>query len=93
MSDDIRNNRIPPAGIGLFALVPILTGCDLFVDRRESASTCHLDVGVGIVPIWRQLARTRTELAGAKVETAQWQAECLERVQGPGGATEHQFIR
>ena len=43
--------------------------------------------------MWRQLDRTRTDLAGALVEAAHWKKESRELLQGLGIAIENQFAR
>lgn len=101
MSDDVHNNRTTLAAISLFTLVLILIGWDLFVDYSEGASLFHLLIeafvfmvaAAGILLMWRQLDRTRTDLVDARVEAAQWKAESLELLQGLGAAIERQFVR
>jgi len=92
------DNRVPDFH---FALVLILIGWDLFADYSKGASMFHLLVeafafmvaGAGIMMMWRQLDRTRSDLAGARVEAAQWKAESLELLQGLSVAIERQFVR
>jgi DNA-binding CsgD family transcriptional regulator len=101
MSDDVRNNRPTLAAIGLFALVVVLIGWDLFVDYGEGASLWHLTVESfiflvavsGMVLMWRQLDRTQSDLVEALVETEQWKKESSELIAGLGVAIEHQFER
>jgi DNA-binding CsgD family transcriptional regulator len=101
MSDDVRNNRSTLAAIALFALVVLLIGWDLYVDYGEGASLWHLAfesfiflVAVaGVVLMWLQLDRTRTDLVEARVEAEQWKKESSELIQGLGVAIERQFER
>jgi DNA-binding CsgD family transcriptional regulator len=101
MSDDVRNNRPTLAAIGLFAMVVVLIGWDLFVDYGEGASIWHLSfesfiflVAVsGVILMWRQLDRTRTDLVEALVEAEQWKQESSELIEGLGVAIERQFER
>jgi len=101
MSDDVRNNRLTLAAIALFGTILVLIGCDLFVDYGEGASLWHLSVesfvflvaAGGMVLMWRQLDRTRSELFDARVEAEQWKKESSELIQGLGAAIERQFER
>ncbi len=101
MSDDVRNNRSTMAAIGLFAAVVVLIGWDLYVDYGEGASIWHLSFESfiflvalsGVVLMWRQLDRTRSDLVEARVEAAQWKKESSELIQGLGAAIERQFER
>jgi DNA-binding CsgD family transcriptional regulator len=101
MSDDVRNNRSTMAAIGLFAAVVVLIGWDLYVDYGEGASIWHLSLESfiflvalsGVVLMWRQLDRTRSDLVEARVEAEQWKKESSELIQGLGAAIERQFER
>ncbi len=101
MSDDVRNNRPTLMAIALFAVVVVLIGWDLYVDFGEGASTWHLSIEFfvflvavsGMVLMWRQLERTRSDLVEALVEAAQWKKESSELIQGLGVAIERQFER
>ena len=101
MSDDVRNNRSTLAAIGLFAAVVVLIGWDLYVDYGEGASIWHLSFESfiflvalsGVVLMWRQLDRTRSDLVEARVEAEQWKKESSELIQGLGVAIERQFER
>jgi len=101
MSDDVRNNRSTMAAIGLFAAVVVLIGWDLYVDYGEGASIWHLSFESfiflvalsGVVLMWRQLDRTRSDLVEARVEAEQWKKESSELIQGLGAAIERQFER
>ena len=85
----------------MFAAVVVLIGWDLYVDYGEGSGIWHLGVEfivflaamAGIVMMWRQLARTRSELIDARVEAAQWQQESAELLAGLGAAIERQFER
>lgn len=101
MSNDLRNNRSTITAIVLFMIVVVLIGWDLYIDFGEGVGIVHLTVeffifGVavaGAVMMWRQLDRTRTDLAGALVEAAHWKKESRELLQGLGIAIENQFAR
>lgn len=87
--------------IALFATVVLLIGWDLYVDFGEGVGPGHLFVEFvafavatcGVVLMWRQLDRTRSDLAGAIVEAEHWKRESRELIQGLGRAIEHQFER
>ena len=101
MSDDVRRNRSTIAAIALFGMVMVLIGWDLRVDFSEGVGLGHLFVEsfvflvafAGIVLMWRQLDRTKTELGVARVEAEQWKRESNELLQGLGAAIERQFGR
>lgn len=101
MSDDIGNNRPTLAAIAMFGIVVFLIGWDLYVDYGERSSIWHLSVESfiflvavsGIVLMWRQLDRTRSDLIEALVEAEQWKKESRELIQGLGAAIERQFER
>ncbi len=101
MSDDVRYNRSTLAAVILFAIVVVLIGWDLYVDYGEGVSVWHLAVEAliflvavsGMVLMWRQLDRTRSDLVEALVEAEQWKKESSDLIQGLGVAIEHQFTR
>jgi DNA-binding CsgD family transcriptional regulator len=101
MSDDIRNNRPTIAAITLFGIVVVLIGWDLYIDFSEGVGFWHLAVEslifvvavVGIVLMWRQLDRVKSDLVEARVEAAQWKQESAELLEGLGAAIERQFGR
>jgi DNA-binding CsgD family transcriptional regulator len=101
MSHDVRSNRSTVAAIGLFAVVVVLIGWDLFVDYHEGVSLWHLifELAIflvalsGMVLMWWQLDRTRSDLVEALVEAEQWKKESNEIIQGLGVAIERQFER
>lgn len=101
MSDDARNNWSTRTAIVLFAVVVVLISWDLYVDFGEGASIGHLAVeffvfmvaASGIVLLWLQLDRTRSDLAEARVEAEQWKKESRELIEGLGAAIERQFER
>lgn len=101
MSYDVTDNRSAMLAIGMFAAVMVLIGWDLYVDYGEGAGIWHLGAEfvvvliavAGIVVMWRQLDRTRSELAAAQVEAAQWRKESAELLAGLGAAIERQFER
>ena len=101
MSDDIRQNRSTRLATGLFAAVVVLVGIDLYVDFGEGVGGLHLVAElllfvvalVGTVLMWRQLHRTRSDLATALGEAEHWKRESHELLSGLGVAIEHQFER
>lgn len=101
MSNDVRNNRSTIAATGLFGVVVVLIGWDLYVDYGEGVSPWHLVFESliflvalsGMVLMWKQLDRTRTDLVEARVEAEQWKKESSELIQGLGVAIERQFER
>ena len=101
MSDDIRNNRPTIAAITLFGVVVVLIGWDLYIDFSEGVGFWHIAVEsvifvvavIGIVLMWRQLDRVRSDLVEARVEAAQWKQESAELLEGLGAAIERQFDR
>ena len=101
MSDDVRNNRSTKAAVALFAAVVVLIGWDLYIDFGEGVGWVHIAVELfvfalaiaGTVMMWRQLDRTRIDLAGARVEAEHWKQESRELLRGLGVAIEHQFAR
>ena len=101
MSDDVRNNRSTLTAIGLFGIVVVLIGWDLYVDFGEGASLWHLAVEFfmffvalsGVVLMWLQLDRTQSDLVDALVEAEQWKKESSDLIQGLGVAIDRQFER
>jgi DNA-binding CsgD family transcriptional regulator len=101
MSDDVRNNRSTLTAIGLFGIVVVLIGWDLYVDFGEGVSLWHLAVEFfmffvalsGVVLMWRQLDRTQSDLVEALVEAEQWKKESSDLIQGLGVAIDRQFER
>jgi len=85
----------------LFATVVVLIGWDLFIDFGEGVGWLHIGVEsiiflvaiAGTVLMWRQLDRTKIDLAGALVEAEHWKNENHELLQGLGAAIEQQFLR
>ena len=101
MSNDASDNRSTLLVMALFAAVMLLIGWDLYVDYDEGVGFWHLGVELavlvvalaGIVIMWRQLDRTRSELADARVEAAQWRQESADLLAGLGEAIGRQFER
>ncbi len=101
MSNDVRRNRVTLAATAMFAIVVVLIGWDLYVDYGEGVSIWHLLIESliffvavsGMVLMWLQLDRTRSDLADALVEAEQWKAESQELIEGLGMAIERQFER
>lgn len=101
MSDDVRTNRSTLTAVVLFAAVVVLVGWDLYIDFGEGVGWLHIGVEsvifllaiAGTVLMWRQLDRTRSDLAGALVDAARWQHENSELLAGLGAAIERQFDR
>ena len=101
MSFDVRNNRSTLVAIAMFAIVVVLIGWDLFVDYGEGASIWHLAVEAfmflvavsGVLLMWKQLDRTRSDLVEAKSEAEQWKLESGKLIEDLGLAIERQFER
>ncbi len=101
MSNDVSNNRSVVAAIALICAVVVLIAWDLYIDFGEGVGTWHLVIEStmflfavsGIVLMWRQLDRTRSDLVEALVEAEQWKQESSELIQGLGVAIEQQFKR
>ena len=101
MSNDVRNNRSTWIAIAIFSMVLVLIGWDLYIDYGEGASMMHIAVetalfllaAVGIVLLWLQLDRTKSDLADAIVEAEQWRQESRELLEGLGAAIDRQFDR
>lgn len=101
MSNDVRTNRSTLTAVILFATVVVLVGWDLYIDFGEGVGWLHILVEsfiflvaiAGTVIMWRQLDRTRTDLAGALVEAEHWQQESRELLKGLGAAIDQQFSR
>jgi DNA-binding CsgD family transcriptional regulator len=101
MSDDVGRNRATKAAVALFGLVVVLVGIDLYIDFGQGVGLLHLGAEFGLfmvaiagmVMMWRQLDRTRSDLASALVEAAHWKQESRELLRGLGVAIEHQFER
>jgi DNA-binding CsgD family transcriptional regulator len=101
MSDDVRKNRSTITAVILFAIVVVLIGWDLYIDFGEGVGWLHITVEsviffvaiAGTVLMWRQLDRTRSDLAGALVEAEHWKSESHELIQGLGVAIDRQFER
>ena len=101
MSNDIRSNRSTITAVILFATVVVLVGWDLYIDFGEGVGWLHITVEsfiflvaiAGTVLMWRQLDRTRTDLAGALVEAEHWKSENQELLLGLSAAIEQQFTR
>lgn len=85
----------------MFAIVVVLIAWDLWIDLGEGVGWVHFAVEsfifaiavAGTVMMWRQLDRTRTDLAGALVEAENWKRESRELIDGLGVAIENQFHR
>jgi DNA-binding CsgD family transcriptional regulator len=101
MSNDVRSNRSTITAVILFATVVVLVGWDLYIDFGEGVGWLHITVEsfiflvaiAGTVIMWRQLARTRTDLAGALGEARHWKRENQELLRGLGAAIDRQFSR
>lgn len=99
MSDDVPEHRSTLAATVLFAVVAVLIGSDLVLDYGEGASWRHLAIefcvlliaSSGTLLLWRQLYRTRLDLADAIGEAEQWRRESRELVRGLAVAIERQF--
>ncbi len=101
MSNDLSSNQSTRVAIALFAIVLVLIAWDLIFDFMVGASLWHIlmesfifFVAVsGVVLMWRQLDRTRSDLVEALVEAEQWKSETTELIQGLSVAINHQFER
>lgn len=98
---DLRNNRSTIIAIVLFSLVVVLAGWDLWGDFGDGVSRWHLffegiilvvAIG-GVVLMWLQLDRTRSDLVEALVEAELWKNESRELIQGLSVAIDRQFER
>ena len=101
MSNDVRSNRSTMTAVALFATVVVLVGWDLYIDFGEGVGWLHITMEsviflvaiAGTVHMWRQLDRTKTDLAGALVEAEHWKRENRDLLKGLGAAIEEQFTR
>lgn len=101
MSHDVSLSRSGLTAVIPFAVAVVLIAIDLYIDFAEGVGPVHIvaelfvfGVAVaGTVMMWRQLDRTRSDLAGALVEAEHWKNESKELIQGLGVAIEHQFDR
>jgi len=101
MSDDVRERQTRWLIILLFALIAALIVWDLVVDYGEGADWRHVGVELlvllaatsGMTLLWRRFDRTRSDLAAAREQAAQWQAQHRELIRGLGSAIEEQFTR
>lgn len=101
MSDDLHSNNSTRVAIVLFGLVIMLAGWDIWGDFGDGVSTWHLVfegtilvVAIsGVVLMWQQLDRTRSDLVEALVEAESWKKESAELIQGLAVAIERQFER
>ena len=101
MSYDVRGNRSTLAAIAMFAVVVVLIGWDLYFDYGEGTSGWHLAVESfmfmvalsGVVLMWKQLDRTRSDLIEAIGEAEQWKQDSRKLIEGLGLAIERQFKR
>jgi len=101
MSDDLDGRSASYITIALFAIIGALIGWDVLGDYQQGSSLRHIAIELlvlaatvaGIVLLWVQLRRTRTDLAHARVAEEQWRNESRELLQGLGVAIEKQFGR
>ncbi len=101
MSDDVYSDRSTRIAVILFAVAVVLIAIDLYIDFAEGVGLIHLVAEifvfgvaiVGTVMMYRQLDRTRADLAGALIDAERWRQESRELLRGLGTAIEHQFER
>ena len=101
MSDDVYSDRSARVAVALFAVAVALIAIDLYIDFVEGVGLIHLVAEIfvfgvaiaGTVIMYRQLDRTRADLAGALIDAERWRQESRELLQGLGAAIEHQFER
>lgn len=101
MSDDIPDQRAAVVAIVLFGAIVGLIVSDLIADYAEGAGWGHLAVelvvliaaALGAGLLWVQLRRSRSDLAAARAQAAQWREENRMLLQGLGAAIDRQFRR
>lgn len=101
MSDDLDTRKASYVAIALFAVIGGLIGWDLLGDYSQGSGLRHILTEVvvlaatvtGILLLWLQLRRARSDLQHARVEAEQWRAESRELLQGLGVVIEKQFVR
>ncbi len=101
MSDDVYSDRSTRIAVILFAVAVVLIAIDLYIDFAEGVGLIHLVAEIfvfgvaiaGTVMMYRQLDRTRADLAGALIDAERWRQESRELLRGLGTAIEHQFER
>lgn len=101
MSYDAYSSRSTLAAAVSLSLAVILIAIDLYIDFVEGVGPIHLVAEIfvfvvaiaGTVMMYRQLDRTRSDLAGALGEAERWKTESSELMQGLSVAIEHQFDR
>ncbi len=101
MSNDVFSSRSTFVTVISFAVAVVLIAVDLYIDFVEDVGWIHVVAEIfvfgvaiaGTVIMYRQLDRTRSDLAGALVEAEHWKQESRELIQGLGVAIDHQFGR
>lgn len=101
MSDDAYPRRPLLAAMALFALIGALILADVLIDYRTGGSALHLAVETAVLLIaftgagvlWRQLHRSRTDLARARGEADRWRHEHQQLLAGLSAAIDQQFRR
>lgn len=101
MSDDIPDQRAAVVAIVLFGAIVGLIVSDLIADYAEGAGWGHLAVELVVLIaaalsaglLWVQLRRSRSDLAAARAQAAQWREENRMLLQGLGAAIDRQFRR
>lgn len=99
MSDDVPDQRAAVVAIVLFGAIVGLIVSDLIADYAEGAGWGHLAVelvvliaaALGAGLLWVQLRRSRSDLAAARAQAAQWRKENRMLLQGLGAAIDRQF--
>ncbi len=101
MANDVFNNRSTLIALVLLSVSVVLIAIDLYIDFSQGVGAIHFvaelfvfGVAVGgVVMLYRNYDRARSDLAGALVEAEHWRNESRELIQGLGEAIEHQFGR
>ena len=101
MSNDAFSRRSTLIALVLLSVAVVLIAVDLYVDFSEGVGVFHLVAEVflfgiaitGMVALYRNYDRARSDLAGALVEAEHWKNESRELLKGLGEAIEHQFNR
>jgi DNA-binding CsgD family transcriptional regulator len=99
MSYVLQDNRATRAAIGLFTVIALLIGWDLFWDFQEGLTWGNLLLEIaillsaasGILLFWRKLQRAQAALTAARIETRAWREETRALLKGLGVVIQQQF--